>query len=45
MDGTEYRGFEGVRRWVADWSSAWSSFTMEPERFIDAGERIVVIVQ
>ena len=45
MDGTEYRGFEGVRRWVGDWSSAWSSFTMRPERFIDAGECVVVIVQ
>jgi ketosteroid isomerase-like protein len=45
MDGTEYRGLEGVRRWVGDWSSAWSSFTMDPERFIDAGEYVVVIVQ
>lgn len=45
MDGTEYRGREGVRRWVADWSSAWSGFSLKPERFIDAGEHVVVIAQ
>jgi ketosteroid isomerase-like protein len=45
MDGTEYRGLEGVRRWIGDWSSAWSSFTMDPERFIDAGEYVVVILR
>ncbi len=34
-----------MQRWVSDWSAAWSSFTMDPERFIDAGEYVVVIVQ
>jgi ketosteroid isomerase-like protein len=45
LDATEYRGPEGVRRWLSDWSSAWSGFSMSPERFIDAGEHVVVIVQ
>jgi uncharacterized protein len=45
MDGQEYRGHEGVRRWVADWSSAWSSFTMVPEEYIDAGDCVVVLVR
>jgi ketosteroid isomerase-like protein len=45
MDGSEYRGQEGVRRWVSDWSSAWSEFSMQPERFIDAGDCVVVILR
>ena len=45
MDGSEYRGHDGVQRWVEDWSTAWSAFTMRAERFVDAGECVVVIVQ
>ena len=45
MDAGEYRGLDGVRRWVSDWSSAWSDFTMEPEQFIDAGDCVVVILR
>jgi len=45
MDGSEYRGHEGVQRWLGDWSSAWSHFTMEPEEVIDAGDSVVVIVR
>jgi ketosteroid isomerase-like protein len=45
MDAGEYRGHEGFRRWLTDWSSAWSSFSMDPEEFIDAGERVVVVLR
>ena len=34
-----------MRRWVSDWSSAWSEFTLQPERFIDGGECVVVILR
>jgi len=45
MDAGEYRGHEGFRRWLEDWSSAWSEFSMEPEEFIDTGERVVVVIR
>jgi ketosteroid isomerase-like protein len=45
MDAGEYRGHEGFRRWLTDWSSAWSNFSMEPEEFIDADERVVVVLR
>jgi ketosteroid isomerase-like protein len=45
MDAGEYRGHEGFRRWLTDWSSAWSNFSMDPEEFIDAGERVVVVLR
>ena len=44
MDGRDYRGHEGVRRWLfEDWASAWSEFSMEPEEFIDADDHVVVV--
>ena len=45
MDGREYHGHDGIRRWLGDWGAAWSSFTMEPEEYIDAGDCVVVIVR
>ena len=45
MDASEYRGRAGIERWLEDWGSAWSEFSMEPEEFIDAGERVVVILR
>ena len=45
MDAGEYRGHEGFRRWLEDWSSAWSEFSMDPEEFIDAGDRVVVVLR
>ena len=43
LDAGEYRGHEGFRRWLEDWSSAWSEFSMDPEEFIDAGDRVVFV--
>jgi ketosteroid isomerase-like protein len=45
MDGEDYRGHAGVVRWLEDWSSAWSEFSMKPEEFIDAGEHVVAVVR
>ena len=44
MDAGEYRGRAGLERWLEDWASAWSEFSMEPVEFIDAGERVVVVI-
>jgi ketosteroid isomerase-like protein len=45
LDAGEYRGHAGYGRWLEDWASAWSEFTLEPEEFIDAGERVIVALR
>ena len=46
MDGREYRGHAGVRRWFfEDWGAAWSQWSAESEEFIDAGDRVIMVVQ
>ena len=42
-DAGTYRGPQGFMEWLADWSDAWGSFSLEPERWIDAGEKVVFI--
>jgi ketosteroid isomerase-like protein len=44
-DAGTYRGHEGYLRWVADWGDAWADYRMEPERWIDAGDKVVLIFQ
>src|ERR1700680_3949813 len=43
MDQGEYRGHAGLGRWLEDWAAAWSEFSMEPEEFLDSGERVVAV--
>ncbi|HST33774.1 MAG TPA: nuclear transport factor 2 family protein [Solirubrobacteraceae bacterium] len=38
-----YDGHEGLLRLGRETSSAWSAFTLTPERVIDAGDRVIVI--
>jgi ketosteroid isomerase-like protein len=38
-----YRGHEGLVRWLEDWGSVWSEWTVEPKDFIDAGEQVVAV--
>ena len=45
MDGSDYRGHAGFGRWIADWSSAWAEDSIEPEGFLDAGDRVVVLIR
>ena len=42
-DRGEYLGAAGVRRWLEDWGAAWAEWSLEPEEFIDAGDRVVVV--
>jgi ketosteroid isomerase-like protein len=44
-DAGEYRGLEGVLHWQADWERSWESWRWEPEKFIDAGERVVAVLR
>jgi ketosteroid isomerase-like protein len=44
LDAGDHRAHAGVGRWLEDWASAWSDYTMEPEEFLDAGERVVAFI-
>jgi ketosteroid isomerase-like protein len=44
-DADSYRGHEGYARWLAGWSEAWSEFSLEAERWIDAGDKVVFVFQ
>jgi ketosteroid isomerase-like protein len=38
-----YAGHDGLRRLGSEVSEVWVEFKLEPERFIDAGDRVMVI--
>jgi uncharacterized protein len=38
-----YTGMEGMRLMLADRDEVWEEFRTEPDQFLDAGDRIVVI--
>src|SRR6478609_5885753 len=40
-DQGDYRGHAGYARWLEDWGAAWAEWTMEIERYIDAGDSVV----
>jgi uncharacterized protein len=42
--GGTYHGRDGVRRYLTQSRTAWAECTSQPERFIPAGDRIVVFV-
>ena len=44
LDAGEYRGHAGHRRWLADWSVAWSDFEIaRVVEVVDAGDDVVVV--
>jgi ketosteroid isomerase-like protein len=43
-DQGEYRGHAGFGRWLEEWGAAWAEWSIEPEEFIDAGDRIVAVI-
>jgi ketosteroid isomerase-like protein len=40
-----FRGREGLKRWVDSTREIWDEWRFEPERFLDAGDRVVVLVR
>src|SRR5690348_9646287 len=44
-DSGEYRGVEGMFRWLADWETSWESWRWDAEEFVDAGERVVAVLR
>jgi len=45
LGGSTYRGFDGFRRWAADFIAVWDEFQMEPEEFLDRGDQAVAVVR
>lgn len=39
----EYRGRDGVRRWLDEVSEMFEGLLIEPQEFVDHGERVVVV--
>jgi ketosteroid isomerase-like protein len=44
LPSTVYRGHEGVATWYQETYEPWAELQAEPQRFVDAGERTVVVV-
>jgi ketosteroid isomerase-like protein len=44
-DQGEYWGHAGFRRWLEEWGAAWAKWSIEPEEFIDDGDRIVAVIR
>jgi uncharacterized protein len=44
LASTVYRGHDGVAAWYAETFEPWAELRAEPRRFLDAGERTVVVV-
>jgi ketosteroid isomerase-like protein len=44
-DAGTYRGHADYLKWLADWNAAWRGSSVEPERWIDAGDKVVVVFQ
>jgi ketosteroid isomerase-like protein len=41
----KYRGTDGLADGWSDWLEPWASYWIESERFLDAGERVVVFAR
>ena len=44
MASMVYLGHDGVRTWFEETNEPWAELQAEPERFIDADERTVVVI-
>jgi ketosteroid isomerase-like protein len=44
-DPGDYRGPRGFVQWLKDWNEAWEAWSMVPEEYIDAGDKIVMVFQ
>ena len=39
-----YAGPEGANQFNAEWADSWDDWELEPEEYLDAGDRVLVIV-
>jgi ketosteroid isomerase-like protein len=40
-----YEGWEGVMDYMTNWYSQWEEYEYEPVRFLDAGDRVLVVLR
>jgi ketosteroid isomerase-like protein len=45
LEGTPYHGLAGFAKGWRDWLEAWTSYRVEVEDFVDAGDKVVVLVR
>jgi ketosteroid isomerase-like protein len=46
LDGSVYRGLDGVRAFFRDWHAAWSELlSNDVEEWIDAGEDVIAVMR
>jgi ketosteroid isomerase-like protein len=45
LSGNRYLGFEGIRRFVADFVAAWDEFRSEPEEFRESDGRVIAVIR
>jgi ketosteroid isomerase-like protein len=45
LEGTVYRGLAGFVQGWREWIEAWTSYRIEVEEFVDAGDKVVVLVR
>ena len=45
LEAGTYHGHEGVRQWMRSAFAEWEGLRIEPERFIDAAEQVVIPLQ
>jgi ketosteroid isomerase-like protein len=40
-----YRGFDGLRSFQDSWDESWAAQELEPQEFIEAGDKVVSVVR
>jgi ketosteroid isomerase-like protein len=43
-DQSYYVGHAGWRRWIDDWSAAWTEWSVEVEDIVEAGDAVLVLI-
>ena len=44
-DQGEYRGHDGLARWLEEWGAAWAEWRIELDEFIDAGDCVAIFIR
>jgi uncharacterized protein len=45
VEGEAFRGHDGFREFLADWTSTWESWELEAEELRDLGDQVLVLTQ
>jgi ketosteroid isomerase-like protein len=40
-----YEGWEGVMEYMTNWYSQWEEYEVEPVKFLDAGDQVLVVLR